>query len=165
VIGPKFGKMVNAVAKRIKEMTSAEVTQLEKNDSFTFDVNGTTVVVAKEDVTVTAQSIEGWLVDSDAGLTVALDTKLSPELVSEGLAREFVNRVQNMRKDAGLSVTDRIRIQFESTERIQSAIVRLSGYIKSETLASDVASGRSDAGHWTKWDIDGEPCEIGIAKV
>jgi isoleucyl-tRNA synthetase len=163
-IGPKFGKQVNAVAKRIKEMTSAEVVQLDQTGTFTAEVNSTPIKIVREDVTIAAQSIEGWLVESAEGLTVALDTTLTPELVNEGLAREFVNRVQNMRKDAGLSVTDRIRIYFESSEKVAAAISRMSDYIKSETLATQVFTGRDSAQHWEKWEIDGEPCEIGISK-
>jgi len=165
VLGPRFGKNVNAVAKRIREMSSAEVNTLDKSGSFSAEVNGVTVTVTKEDMTIVANSMEGWLVDSDEGLTVALDTTLTPELVNEGLAREFVNRVQNMRKDAGLSVTDRIRIHFESSARVQDAVKRMSDYVKSETLANEVATGRNGAEHWTKWDIDGDDCEIGISKV
>ena len=164
IIGPKFGKQVNAVAKRIKEMTSSEVVQLDQTGTFTIEVNGAPVIIGREDVTISAQSIEGWLVESAEGLTVALDTTLTPELVNEGLAREFVNRVQNMRKDAGLSVTDRIRIYFESSAKVGAAISRMSDYIKSETLAVQVQTGRDSAQHWEKWEIDGEPCEIGISK-
>jgi isoleucyl-tRNA synthetase len=164
IIGPKFGKQVNAVAKRIKEMTSAEVVLLDKTGTFTTEVNGASVTIVREDVGVSAQSIEGWLVETAEGLTVALDTTLTAELVNEGLAREFVNRVQNMRKDAGLSVTDRIRIYFESSDKVASAISRMSDYIKSETLATQVHTGRNGAQHWEKWEIDGEPCEIGISK-
>ena len=165
IIGPKFGKMVNAVAKRIKEMSSAEVVRLDQTGSLATEVNGTPVSVTREDVTISAQSIEGWLVDSGDGLTVALDTTLTPELINEGLAREFVNRVQNMRKDAGLEVTDRIRIHFEAPSRVANAVSHLSDYIKSETLATQVTSGRDSAEHWEKWEIDGESCEIGISKA
>jgi len=165
IIGPKFGKSVNAVAKRIKEMTSAEVVQLEKTGTLSMEMPAGPVTIGREDVTVSAQSIEGWLVDSFEGLTVALDTKLTPELINEGLAREFVNRVQNMRKDAGLSVTDRIRIYFESSGRVAAAVDRMSDYIKSETLATQVITGRDSAEHWQSWEIDGEPCEIGISKA
>jgi isoleucyl-tRNA synthetase len=164
IIGPKFGKQVNAVAKRIKEMSSAEVIQLDQTGTFSTEVNGTPVTIVREDVTIAAQSIEGWLVESAAGLIVALDTKLTPELVNEGLAREFVNRVQNMRKDAGFSVTDRIRIYYESSDKVAGAISRMSDYIKSETLAMQINTGRDSAEHWEKWEIDGEPCEIGISK-
>jgi isoleucyl-tRNA synthetase len=164
-IGPKFGKSVPAVAKRIREMSSAEVNELEKTGSFSTQVNGNGVSVTMEDLTITAQSIEGWLVDSEGGLTVALDTTLTPELVNEGLAREFVNRVQNMRKDSGLAVTDRIRIRFEAPTRVQEAVSRMSDYVKSETLADDVAIGRDGAEHWTEWEIEGDPCGIGISKA
>jgi len=165
VIGPKFGKLVNAVAKRIKEMTSAEVIHLEQTGTFSAAVNTTPVTIAREDVTTSAQSIEGWLVDSAEGLTVALDTTLTPDLVNEGLAREFVNRVQNMRKDAGLSVTDRITIHFESSPRVSDAVTRMSDYIKSETLATQIVPGRDSAEYSASSDIDGDPCDIGISKA
>jgi len=165
IIGPKFGKLVNAVAKRIIEMSSAEVIQLDQTGSFGTEVNGAPVTIQREDVSIAAQSIEGWLVESEQGLTVALDTTLTPELVHEGMAREFVNRVQNMRKEAGLSVTDRIRIYFESSSRVADAVNRMSDYIKSETLATQVHSGRDGAEHWQSWEIDGESCEIGISKA
>src|SRR6266581_4430813 len=165
VIGPKFGKLVNAVAKRIREMSSADVVRLDQTGTFFTEVNRTPVTISREDVTIAAQSIEGWIVESGEGLTVALDTTLTPDLINEGLAREFVNRVQNMRRDAGLSVTDRIRIYFESSGRVADAVGRLSDYIKSETLAIQVNTGRDSAEHWEKWEIDGEPCEIGISKA
>ena len=163
IIGPKFGKQVNAVAKRIKEMSSAEILQLEKEGTFSTEVAGNTVAIVREDVSVTAQSIEGWLVDSEAGLTVALDTTLTPELVNEGLAREFVNRVQNMRKDAGFDVTDRIRIQFQAPPRIAEAVEKLSTYVMSETLATQISQGTN--GNATTMDIDGENCDITITRV
>jgi len=164
IIGPKFGKLVNAVAKRIKEMSSSEVIHLDQAGTFSSEINGTPVTISREDVSIAAQSIEGWLVESAEGLTVALDTTLTPELINEGLAREFVNRVQNMRKDAGLSVTDRIRIYFESSNRLSEAVTRMSDYIKSETLATRMHTGRDSAEHWQQWEIDGEPCGIGISK-
>jgi isoleucyl-tRNA synthetase len=165
IIGPKFGKQVNAVAKRIKEMTSSQVIELDQKGTFSTEVNGAPVTISREDVTIAAQSIEGWLVESEEGLTVALDTSLTPELINEGLAREFINRVQNMRKDAGFSVTDRIRIAFESTDRLADAFLKNSAYIQSETLATQMQVGRNGAEHWQKWEIDGEACEIGISKV
>ena len=165
IIGPKFGKLVNAVAKRIKEMSSSEVIHLDQTGTFSTEINGSPVTISREDVSIAAQSIEGWLVESAEGLTVALDTTLTPELINEGLAREFVNRVQNMRKDAGLSVTDRIRIYFESSNRLSEAVTRMSDYIKSETLATRMHTGRDSAEHWQQWEIDGEPCGIGISKA
>jgi isoleucyl-tRNA synthetase len=163
IIGPKFGKQVNAVAKRIKEMSSAEIVQLEKDGTVSAEVAGNPVTISREDVSISAQSIEGWLVDSEAGLTVALDTALTPDLVNEGLAREFVNRVQNMRKDAGFDVTDRIRIQFQAPSRIAEAVEKLSTYVMSETLATQISQGTN--GNATRMDIDGETCDITITRV
>ena len=165
IIGPKFGKSVNAVAKRIKELSSPEVIELDRTGALAVEVNGAPATISREDVTISAQSIEGWLVESAEGLTVALDTSLTPTLVNEGLAREFVNRVQNMRKDAGLSVTDRIRIYFESSGRLADAVSRMSAYVQSETLATQITSARDGAEHWENWEIDGEPCGIGISKA
>jgi isoleucyl-tRNA synthetase len=163
IIGPKFGKQVNAVAKRIKEMSSTEILSLEKDGAFSTEVGGVMVTITREDVSVSAQSIEGWLVESESGLTVALDTSLTPDLIQEGLAREFVNRVQNMRKDSGFDVTDRIRIQFQAPPRIAEAVQKLSAYVMSETLATQLSQGTN--GDFTKMDIDGESCEIGITKA
>jgi isoleucyl-tRNA synthetase len=166
LIGPKFGKSVNAVAKRIKEMTTAEILDLDRSGSVSLEVNGAPVRIVREDATISAQSIEGWLVDSDAGLTVALDTNLTPELIEEGLAREFVNRIQNMRKDAGLQVTDRIRVNYAAPERISAAIANMSDYIQSEVLAISVEGATNGPGdHFASWEIDGDRCEIVISRV
>jgi isoleucyl-tRNA synthetase len=165
VLGPKFGKLVNAVAKRIREMSSAEVIQLEKTGSFATEVNGTAITVVPEDAAISAQGMQGWLVESGEGLTVALDTTLTPELVNEGLAREFVNRVQSMRRDAGLAVTDRIQIRFTSSERVASAVRTMSAYVMSETLATELGSVLDHESVQAKWEIEGDPCEIGIRKV
>jgi isoleucyl-tRNA synthetase len=145
-------------------MSSADVIHLDQTGTFSTEVNGTPVTISREDLSIAAQSIEGWLVESAEGLTVAVDTTLTPELINEGLAREFVNRVQNMRKDAGLAVTDRIRIYFESSRRLSDAVTRMSDYIKSETLATQMYAERDSAEHWQQWEIDGEPCGIGISK-
>jgi isoleucyl-tRNA synthetase len=85
--------------------------------------------------------------------------------VNEGVAREFVNRVQNMRKDTGFEVTDRIRINFETSARVREAVRQFADYVKSETLAIQIEPGRDSAAHWKKYEIDGEPCEIGISKA
>jgi isoleucyl-tRNA synthetase len=142
------------------------VLQLDQAGTFSMEVNGAPVTVVREDVSIAAQSIEGWLVESEDGFTVALDVTLTPQLIDEGLAREFVNRVQNMRKDAGFSVTDRIRVGFRGPDRIASAILGKADYIKSEVLAVQIQPAADGVGdHSAKWDIDGESCEIGISRV
>jgi len=163
-IGPKFGKSVKQVAERIKEMSGAEIGELERTGSYELPVNGSSYKIGREDIEVIREDIEGWLVESDGGLTVALDTELTDELIAEGFAREFVNRVQNMRKDAGFQVTDRIAIYYRSSERLSSALQNMTEYIKTETLAVELSSNFKSGEHAAVQDINGEAAEITIER-
>ena len=164
-IGPKFGKLASAVGQRIRALSQDEIAHLERHGTLRTEVAGTTVALGVDDVAISTGSMHGWMVESADGLTVALDTALTPELRGEGLAREFVNRVQHLRKDAGLSVTDRIRIQFESSERLSEAVHAMADYVMAETLAVTIEPGKAETGRWIRLEIDREVCEIGISKV
>ena len=163
-LGQKFGKSVQPVAARIKELTSQEVNQLERQGTMTLTANGIEYTIAREDVEVLHEDIEGWMVETDGSLTVALDTELDEELLSEGLAREFVNRIQNMRKDSGLEVTDRIRIYYNGPERLVKALRKLAKYVMQETLAVDISSTPPQGLILVDADINGEQASIGIQK-
>lgn len=163
-IGPKHGKSVQAVAQRIREMVPGEITELEQRGSVNLPVNGTEVAVATEDVEILREEIEGWLVASEEGITVALDTTLDELLLAEGLAREFVNRVQNMRKDAGFGVTDRINIYVSAPGTMQPVLDRMAPYIKNETLAVEFSPTYRPGEFATKLDINGEEVEVGIER-
>lgn len=163
-IGPKFGKSVQQVAQKIKQLTAAEIGQLESSGSIQLPVNGTTFTIGKDDVEIIREDIEGWLVESDGGLTVALDTELTDELIAEGFAREFVNRIQNMRKNAGFQVTDRITIHYRGSERLHRAVKAMSGYIKNETLAVEFSDVFTSGEYSETLDINGETVEIGIQR-
>ncbi len=163
-LGQKFGKTVQPIAARIREFTSREITQLERDGTMVVPVNGVEYSIRKEDVEVIHEDLKGWMVESDGSLTVALDTELGDELIEEGLAREFVNRVQNMRKDAGLEVTDRIRIYHRSSERLAKALTRLSSYVRQETLATEISITPPPALTLVDADINGEATSIGIEK-
>ncbi len=163
-IGPKHGKSVQAVAQRIREMVPGEITELEQRGSVNLPVNGTEVAVATEDVEILREEIEGWLVASEEGITVALDTTLDELLLAEGLAREFVNRVQNMRKDAGFGVTDRINIYVSAPGTMQPVLDRMAPYIKNETLAVEFSPTYRPGEFTTKLDINGEEVEVGIER-
>ncbi len=165
VLGPKYGKNVQAVAGAIRNFGANEIKVLEKTGQLTVSTNGTEVTVMKEDVEILHEDIEGWIVETDNELTVALDTELTEELIDEGFAREFVNRVQNMRKDAGYEITDRITIAYGATERLANALVRQSSYIKNETLAQELNSVPSGKGYSAEWDINGENCSISINRI
>jgi len=167
-LGPKFGKAVQAVAARVRECTAAEVNTLLATGSLTVTANGSEYAIAPEDVEILHEDIKGWLVGSDGPVTVALDTELTDDLVDEGLAREFVNRVQNMRKDAGFDVTDRIRIEHRSSERLSRALERMASYVQQETLALEfrpLGEGEKNSLPLRKEDVSGESSEIGLEKV
>jgi isoleucyl-tRNA synthetase len=155
---------VQPIAARIREFTPQEISQLEREETMTLPISGVDYTIGKEDVEILHEDIEGWMVESDGSMTVALDTELDEELIEEGLAREFVNRVQNMRKDAGLEVTDRIRIYYRSTERLTRALARLSGYVQQETLATEVSNTPPETLALVEADINGEAASIGIEK-
>ena len=99
-IGPKFGKKVNPVANAIKSLGNDDIKNLEKGNTVVLNVSGEDITISREDVEIVSSEITGWVVENEEGVTAAIDTELGPELIAEGLAREFVNRVQNMRKDA-----------------------------------------------------------------
>lgn len=163
-IGPKFGKSVQNIARRIKEMSVMEIGELERTGTFRLPLNGETVTVTKEDVDIVREDIAGWLVESDGNVTVALDTTLDDRLLAEGFAREFVNRVQNMRKDAGFEVTDRINIYCRAPGKLQSVLESMASYIMNETLALEFSSSYRAGEYASKLDINGEEIDVGIER-
>jgi isoleucyl-tRNA synthetase len=163
-IGPKFGKAVKQVAERIKEMNVAEIGELERMGSLALPVNGSTFTLSAEDVEIIREDVQGWLVESQGGITVALDTELTEELIAEGLAREFVSRVQNLRKEAGFEVTDRIAITVRASETLLHALLQMAGYIKAETLAVEISTTAKPDVTLSLLDINGHPAEVGIER-
>ena len=138
VLGPKFGKKVNVVANLIRNFDKEQITKLERNENVIINVDGEEFIITKNDAGIVSAEIKDWVVESDNGIIVALDTELNENLIAEGLAREFVNRVQNMRKDAGFDVTDKINIDYNGNEILVNAIKIFTHYIASETLANKV---------------------------
>jgi isoleucyl-tRNA synthetase len=165
-IGPKFGKIVQKVAGRIKGMNNSELAHFEKTGSFTCDIDGQQITLDKADIDIATEDIKGWVVESDGMVTVALDTELTDNLRSEGLAREFVNRIQNMRKDSGFKVTDRIRIFYTSEDvLLRKALSDFHEYIKTETLAEEVSNIVSDGETLQSQTINGIRCKIRVEVV
>ncbi|MFH1195971.1 MAG: DUF5915 domain-containing protein, partial [bacterium] len=164
-LGPKFGKLMKELASKIKLFTRDEISIFEKEGKYTFNFEGVEVTLSSEDVEILSSEIEGWVVESEEGITVAIDTELTEELIAEGYAREFVNRIQNMRKDAGLDVMDRIGIVFNSADKFVEYINNFSGYIKTETLADTFTSGEANTGYIQKWNIGEFDCSISIEKL
>lgn len=135
-LGPRFGKDMRFVASAINAMNAADITTIENEGKITVDINGKSVTLAPEDVEITSQDIEGWLVASSGPLTVALDVTLNDALKNEGIARELVNRIQNLRKDSGFEVTDKIEVQIQRDGKIEQAVIDNLDYIKLETLTA-----------------------------
>ncbi|MEJ6506275.1 MAG: isoleucine--tRNA ligase [Crocinitomicaceae bacterium] len=138
-IGPKYGKHMKAIAGLISSWRAKDIAGLEKIGAWTGVVNGEQVSLDLADFTINTKDIPGWLVANEEGLTVALDISISEDLKSEGIARELVNRIQNLRKEKGLEVTDRISLILDTNEGIQSAVKRNEKYISDEVLASDIS--------------------------
>jgi isoleucyl-tRNA synthetase len=137
-IGPKYGKQMKAIAELVKSFTADDITSIESSGSWQGEIDEVEITLEITDFEIQAQDIPGWLVASENGLTVALDITISPALWSEGIAREVVNRVQNIRKESGLDVTDRILVTLDTNEKLQTAISENKSYICAEILADDI---------------------------
>jgi isoleucyl-tRNA synthetase len=133
-LGPRFGKDMSLISKEIQSLSKEQINQLDREGSLAIVIAGNNVTLTLEDVEITSQDIEGWLVANSNGITVALDITISPELKQEGIARELVNRIQNIRKDSGFEVTDKIKVHLQKNEVLQEAVKNNESYIKSETL-------------------------------
>ncbi len=134
-LGPRFGQDMKAVAAAIQALDSKAISEIERNGKLPISVNEKYITLDRSDVEISSQDIEGWLVASDGENTVALDLHVSDELRNEGVARELVNRIQNLRKDSGYEVTDRISIQLSADPVLNLAVEGFGQYIKEETLA------------------------------
>jgi isoleucyl-tRNA synthetase len=166
-LGPKFGKDMKALAAQINGFNQEQIAELEQNGSIKLSLNDREVEITSDDVAITAKDVPGWLVAADGNITVALDITLSKELIEEGIAREFVNRIQNLRKDSGLEVTDKIKLTIERTENIGEAIENNLDYICAETLAGSldlVSQIESDSA--TRVEVDGNiSTKIALEKI
>jgi isoleucyl-tRNA synthetase len=166
-LGPKFGKNANAVAELIRQLKPEQIRQLDAEGALALTLSGETMALSKDDVRVKAEQAPGLAVSSGGKWIVALDTNLNEALIHEGLAREFVNRVQNMRKDAGFEVIDRIRIYYETSESLSHALQQSDAYVKNETLAETLErNGVAKPNiHREEWDINGNKTIISIERI
>ncbi|MBB4801136.1 isoleucyl-tRNA synthetase [Flavobacterium nitrogenifigens] len=137
-LGPRFGKDMGLISKEIQAFSSEQINQLDKQGTLDIVISGNNVTLSLEDVEITSQDIEGWLVANSNGITVALDITISEELKNEGIARELVNRIQNIRKDSGFEVTDKIKVQIKRDGILENAVSKNEDYIKSETLTDEL---------------------------
>ncbi|MCH5235089.1 MAG: isoleucine--tRNA ligase [Muribaculaceae bacterium] len=138
-LGPKYGKVMKQLGAAIASMSQADIASLEKNGEFKFaDIEGEPVVTL-DDVDVFAEDIPGWLVANDGDLTVALDVTVTPELRNEGMARELINRIQNIRKSSGFEITDKINVELSDLPEIRDAVEAFGDYIATQVLAKNIS--------------------------
>ncbi|MBU0474159.1 MAG: isoleucine--tRNA ligase [Bacteroidetes bacterium] len=163
-IGPKFGKLVKIIAAEIIKFDKDQISNLERENSLSINVNGETIVLTNEDVEIISSEIEGWVVESDGGITVAIDSELTEDLIAEGYAREVVNRIQNMRKDAGFEVMDKIIIRYSTNSKLSSYINQFSDYIMNETLADVIQNNDTKIGFSQDWELGEYECTISVER-
>lgn len=165
-LGKRLGKLMKPVNEALRGLGEAEVDRFVSAGRYSLQVDGETVELDLEDVEVFSEGIAGWLVGQEDGVTTALDTTLTPELIAEGMARETINRVQNMRKSAGFEVTDRIGILFNGTDRIRSAVLEHAQWIRNETLALELDESEQPTGSLVEtFEIGDDRLTIGVRRM
>jgi isoleucyl-tRNA synthetase len=137
-LGPKYGKLMKQISGEIANFSQEDISKLERSGKYDLGVNGETNTLSLDDVEIQTEDVPGWLVASEGGLTIALDINLTEELKQEGIAREFINKIQNIRKDSDFEVTDRIVLKIQKDERFNLAVENFRDYISNQTLASEL---------------------------
>jgi isoleucyl-tRNA synthetase len=137
-LGPRFGKDMGLIAKEIQGFSSDQINKFEREGEISIIIQEKSIILTLQEVEISSQDIEGWLVANSNGITVALDISITEELHQEGIARELVNRIQNIRKDSGFEVTDKIKVQIQRSGNLETAVLNNEAYIKSETLTDSL---------------------------
>jgi isoleucyl-tRNA synthetase len=137
-LGPRFGKDMGLISKEIQGFGQDQIAKLERDGELVMEIAGKSITLSQDDVEISSQDIPGWLVANSNGITVALDITISDELRKEGIARELINRIQNIRKDSGFEVTDKITVKMEKNSQVEEAVLANESYIKSETLTENL---------------------------
>ncbi|MBQ9357266.1 MAG: class I tRNA ligase family protein, partial [Prevotella sp.] len=160
-MGKKFGKLMKGVAAAMDALSQEQIAELEKQGTIGINVDGQELTVEAADVDIISEDIPGWLVANEGALTVALEVELTDELRQEGMARELVNRIQNLRKETGLEITDRITVAITPKAEVESAVASFGEYIKTQVLADDIIVADNDG---QEVDFDDFKLNIKIAK-
>ena len=160
-MGKKFGKLMKGVAAAMDALSQEQIAQLEQDGTIAIEVEGQQLTVEAVDVDIISEDIPGWLVANEGALTVALEVELTDELKNEGMARELINRIQNIRKDSGLEITDRITVTIAPCEEVEKAVSAFGDYIKTQVLADSILVEANDG---QEVDFDDFKLNIKIAK-
>ena len=161
-MGKKYGKLMKGIAAQTSVLSQEEIVAFERSGELRLNVDGQDVTVLVDDVEIINEDIPGWLVANDGNLTVALEVELNDELRNEGMARELINRIQNLRKECGLEITDRVNVTISPSENINAAINAFADYIKGQVLADDIVIADNDG---CEIDLDDITACIKVEKV
>ena len=163
-LGPKYGKLLNAIRSWLETCdTAAVVAAVRGGGTFTAEIGGASVELSEGDLLITAESAKGYVSASDKGITVALDTALTPELVEEGIERELISKIQTMRKEAGFEVTDRIRVYYVAGDAAAAVLEGRARRIAGVVLADSIACGTAE-GYTKEWEIGGDKVTLTVAR-
>ena len=164
-LGRRFGKNINAVREILASLDGqAAMAELNEKGNLTITVDGKEEALEKDDLLIEAAQMEGYISDSDHGITVVLDTNLTPELLEEGFVREVISKVQTMRKDAGFEVMDHIRVSMQDNDKVKEIVQKNEAQIKSEVMADEITYDKA-AGFTKEWSINGEKVILGVEKL
>ena len=144
VMGKKYGKLMKGVAAQMAALSQDDIAKLEKDGKLNINVDGNDLEVLAADVDIISEDIPGWLVSNEGNLTVALEVELTDDLKREGMARELINRIQNLRKETGLEITDRIVVTLSPNAETDAAIESYGDMVKTQVLANDIKIGDND---------------------
>ena len=162
-LGPKYGKIMKDLGKAVTGMSQKAIAELEKNGTYAFESLPGAPVITIEDVEIIPEDIPGWLVANDGNLTVALDVSVTPELRNEGMARELINRIQNIRKASDFEITDKVLVELTPNDAVKAALDSFAEYISAQVLAEEIRLSDLEPGeNVTELDIDGDKI---LAKV
>ena len=165
-LGPRYGKYMKQIAAMTAQFSQERIAEIESSAEIMLDMGAETITVTPADFEITSEDMPGWLVTSEGKLTVALDITITDELQREGVARELVNRIQNIRKESGLEVTDKIEVEIEDIALVHDAVAEHGGYIGQQTLAVSVRTSAEPAGDFVvDSDVNDEPLKIAISKI
>ncbi len=164
-LGPRYGKIMKALAAAIQQMSQDDINAFEKAGTFTLQVDGQEAVLERADVEIISEDIPGWLVANEGRLTVALDITVTDELKKEGLARELVNRIQNLRKSSGFEITDKVNITLASSAEMDGAVEAYQEYIKSQVLANNLVITVEPISDATSLDFEDFTLAVKVEKI
>ena len=163
-VGPKYGKLLGGIRTALSELDGNKaMDKLNEKEELKLDINGEEVVLSREDLLIETAQMEGYVSESDNGITVVLDTNLTEELLQEGFVREIISKIQTMRKEADFEVTDKIYVTYEGSEKAESIFAQYGRQIGDEVLALSVEK-KTPAGYTKEWNINGEKVTMGVEK-